>query len=184
MSRLVRKPIPIPDGVTVSARAGGVVFKGPKGEYSLRPPKSVSILVEPTFVKVASLGEDRQASMNAGTFWSLAKNGLHGVASGFSKTLEIEGVGYRASMEGKTLVLALGYVKPVAFEPPEGVSIAVSKNAITVSGVDKELVGRAASEIRSLKKPEPYKGKGIRYQGEIIRRKAGKKAAAAGATAA
>ena len=117
--------------------------------------------------------------MNVGTMWSLARNAAQGVLSEFSKVLEIEGIGYRASIEGDTLVLSLGYAQPVRFKIPKDVSVRVEKNVITISGVDKQLVGETAATIRQLKKPEPYKGKGIRYRGEIIRRKAGKKATTA-----
>ena len=131
---------------------------------------------------VKSDGDFKQARANCGTMWSLIRNAVQGVASGFSRSLEIEGVGYRAVLEGKELVLYLGYTQPVRLAPPVGVVIEVEKNTIKISGVDKELVNRTAAKIRAFRKPEPYKGKGIRYQGEVVRRKAGKKAAAVGAT--
>lgn len=183
MSRLTKKTIPVPNGVTVERNGGAFRFKGSKGNRDLGVLPGVHVDVDKGAVSVRAEGNERQHIVNAGTMWSLIKNAIEGVEKGFLKVLEIEGVGYRASMEGKTLVLALGFVNPVRFDPPEGVTIAVQKNEITVAGVDKDAVGRAAAEIRSFKKPEPYKGKGIHYRGEVIRRKAGKKAAAAGAAA-
>lgn len=183
MSRLIKKSIPVPAGVTVDQGTGILHFKGPKGTRDLSVLPGVRVNIEKDSVLVTSESDERQHAVNAGTMWSLIKNAIEGVEKGFSRVLEIEGVGYRASMEGKTLVLALGFVNPVRFDPPEGVTITVQKNEITIIGVDKDAVGRAAAEIRSFKKPEPYKGKGIHYRGEVIRRKAGKKAAAAGAAA-
>lgn len=173
----------MPSGVTAEQGGATIHFKGPKGARDLGVLPGIRVTLEKESISVAAEGDERQWAVNAGTMWSLIKNALEGVENGFSKILEIEGVGYRATMDGKTLVLALGFVNPVRFDPPEGVSIAVQKNEITVTGVDKDAVGRAAAEIRGFKEPEPYKGKGIHYRGEVIRRKAGKKAAAAGATA-
>jgi len=181
MSRLAKKPVILPEGVTVKADSGMLSFKGPKGETMLRMLPFIKVSVKDQSIEIAPEGGERQSKANAGTMWSLAKNAAEGVSSGFKKVLEIEGVGYRASLEGKTLLLALGYVHPVKFEIPEGVSITVEKNVVTVSGIDKHDVGQAAATIRQFKKPEPYKGKGIRYQGEIVKRKAGKKAATASA---
>jgi large subunit ribosomal protein L6 len=179
MSRLIKKNIQIPDGVTVNIDGEFVVFKGDKGEQRLRvlPRTEVSIVDGSVAVKTDT--SEREGRTNSGTMWAIAKNAIIGVKDGFSKTLEIEGVGYRANMEGKTLVLSLGYVNPVKFDPPEDIAIVVEKNVIRVNGISKELVGRVAAEIRSFKKPEPYKGKGIRYKGEVIRRKVGKRAGAA-----
>jgi len=170
MSRLIKKPIIVPSGVTVSQNGGVLHVKGPKGELNVKFAQGVTAAIE-----------GANLTVSAGTEWSLAKNAIEGVTSGFTKILEIEGVGYRAVVEGKDLVLHLGYAQPVRVPVMAGVTVAVEKSIIKVSGIDKELVGRVAAEIRALKKPEPYKGKGIHYQGEVIRRKVGKKA---GATAA
>ncbi|OGY64679.1 MAG: 50S ribosomal protein L6, partial [Candidatus Harrisonbacteria bacterium RIFCSPHIGHO2_02_FULL_40_20] len=125
----------------------------------------------------------KQARANWGTMTSLFKNALQGATEGFFKILEIEGVGYRASMEGNTLILSVGFTRPVKYTAPENIKIIVDKNGIKISGIDRQLVGQVAAQIRKIKKPEPYKGKGIHYQGEVIRRKAGKKVAGATATA-
>ncbi|KKW16411.1 MAG: 50S ribosomal protein L6 [Parcubacteria group bacterium GW2011_GWA1_50_14] len=181
MSRLSRKPIQIPEGVTVSVDGLLISVRGPKGEKTLPLLPFITVHSDSGAVTVQSEHHMTQANINTGTMWSLVRNAIQGVSSGFSKNLEIMGVGYRAAMEGGTLVLSLGFVNPIRFTPPEGVSVIVEKNVIRISGVDKEKVGQAAAEIRAFKKPEPYKGKGIRYEGEIVQRKAGKKAATAGA---
>ena len=178
MSRLIKKSIAIPDGITVTIGDEVVMFKGAKGESKLKLPAGVAVVVENKELWVKSQ-EGAEGGAFLGTTWALAKNAIEGVGEGFTKTLEIEGVGYRAAMEGKDLVLHLGYALPVRVSIIDGVAVVVEKNMIKVSGVDKELVGRVAAEIRALKKPEPYKGKGIHYKGEVIRRKAGKKAGAA-----
>ncbi len=172
MSRLIKKPIVIPSGVTAAAGGGMLTVKGPKGELAV-PLRGAAAKVEGGNIAATS-----------GTAWALARNAVIGVTEGFAKVLEIEGVGYRAVLEGKELVLHLGYAQPVRLKIPEGVAVKVEKNTITVSGIDKDLVGRAAAEIRAQKKPEPYKGKGIHYAGEVIRRKVGKKAAATTGAAA
>lgn len=169
MSRLIKKSIVVPEGVSASVASGAFTVKGPKGELSV-PLRGGELSVA-----------DGKISAGSGTLWALARNAVAGVTEGFVKNLEIEGVGYRAVLEGKELVLHLGYALPVRMKLPEGISVAVEKNMVKVSGIDKDLVGRAAAEIRAMKKPEPYKGKGIRYQGEVIRRKAGKKAASSSA---
>ena len=177
MSRLIKKSIAIVSGVQVTRDGDFLVFKGPKGERRLSIPSNSNIKIEADKVWLAPNDEQTNKAM-FGTIWSLIQNCIKGVAEGFSKTLDIEGVGYRAVLEGKELVLFLGYVNPVRLKIPEGIVITVEKSSIGISGFDKDLVGRMASEIRSLKKPEPYKGKGIRYRGEVIRRKVGKKAGA------
>lgn len=181
MSRLAKKPVKLPEGVTVKEESGVLFFEGPKGKLKVGILPFVKVKAESGLMDVSTTDKIRQARMNTGTMWSLAKNAAEGVSAGFSKILEIEGIGYRASLEGKNLSLSLGYVHPVKFEIPEGISVTVEKNVITVSGIDKHLVGETAARIRKLKKPEPYKGKGIHYRGEVIRRKAGKKVAAAAA---
>ena len=155
-----------------------LVVKGPKGELTLNIVLGIGIEVSAKEVWVKDIAEGKAGAM-LGTTWSLLQNAIAGVHEGFTKILEIEGVGYRAALEGQTLVLHLGYALPVRVPVLEGTTIVVEKNMIKVSGIDKDRVGRAAAEIRALKKPEPYKGKGIHYQGEVIRRKVGKKAGAA-----
>jgi large subunit ribosomal protein L6 len=190
MSRLAKKTISVPNGVTVTVAAGAVEVKGPKGNHVLpllpgvvvavsrdEAAKETRIAVTPA----AAGGEGANAyKANIGTMWSLTRNAVEGSANGFAKTLEIQGVGFKAAMDGSALVLSLGFANPVRFTAPEGVAISVEKNLLKISGHDKHQVGQTASRIRQLKKPEPYKGKGIRYQGEVVRMKAGKKAATAG----
>ncbi|MDP3956630.1 MAG: 50S ribosomal protein L6, partial [bacterium] len=178
---LAKKPIILPEGVTVSVKEDEVVVRGPQGELSVNIPGGLSVKINGSNVLVGDSGYSSDARVgNAllGTLWALVRNSVAGVSKKFSKTLEIEGVGYKVALEGKDLILNLGYAVPVRYKVIDGVFLEVEKNVIRISGLDKELVGRVASEIRSLKKPEPYKGKGIHYRGEVIRRKAGKKAAA------
>lgn len=178
MSRLIKKPIALSEGVTLKQDAGFLTVKGSKGELKVTIPEKVQIVVEGKEVWVK--GEaDAKIGPEFGTTWSLLRNAIQGVTEGYVKVLEIEGVGYRAALEGKEIVLHLGYALPVRVPVLDGVTIVVEKNTIKVSGINKEIVGRAAAEIRALKKPEPYKGKGIHYQGEVIRRKVGKKAGTA-----
>ncbi len=183
MSRLAKKPIKLLPNVTLTKGADFILFKGARGEKKVILPSGVGVRVEGENVYVEKTDNEGENMATHGTVWSLTKNAIEGVADGFSKVLDIEGIGYRAVLEGKELVLFLGYAQPVRFQIPEGVSVGLEKNSIKVSGVDKELVGRVASGIRALKKPEPYKGKGIHYRGEVIRRKVGKKAGAAAGAA-
>jgi len=176
MSRLAKKPLPIPQGATVAKEDGALLVKGPKGAMRVAILPHIEVTLSADSAEVKTEKTMKQARANSGTMWSLLRGALEGVTNGFSKVLELEGVGYRATMDGKMLVLNLGFANPVKMTPPEGISIVVEKNVITVSGISKELVGRVAAEIRAHKKPEPYKGKGIRYRGEVVRRKAGKKA--------
>lgn len=177
MSRLSKKPISIPSGVAVSVEGENVLIKGSKGDQGVLILPWTLVEISEGGVTVKSTDLNRQARANIGTMWSLIKGAIEGAHNGYTKTLEIEGVGYRAQVEGNSLSLSLGYVNPVKFPIPSGISISTEKNAIIINGINKDLVGRTASEIRSLKKPEPYKGKGIRYRGEVIVRKVGKKAA-------
>ncbi len=181
MSRLARKPVIMPADVSLSIEKKHIKVKGPKGELAvlLLPGIEVKINGLEATVGVApgARAADLQVRANLGTQWSILRNAVEGVSAGFSKTLEIQGVGYRAQMDGRALVLNLGYVNPVRYDGPPGANIVVEKNLITITGISKEVVGLAAAQIRLLKKPEPYKGKGIRYQGEVIKLKAGKKAA-------
>ncbi len=183
MSRLAKTPIIFSDKITVTEQGGFLVVKGPKGEEKVRLTPSIKLQIGPGEIKVEMVKDAKQASAEAGTAWSLIQNAIQGVTEGFTKIMEIEGVGYRAAAEGKNLVLSLGYAHPVHFPIPDNASVTTEKNTITVSGTNKDLVGRTAAQIRALKKPEPYKGKGIHYRGEVIRRKAGKKAATAGGAA-
>lgn len=177
MSRLARKPIPL-NGATFTSKEGVYSVKGPKGELEILRLAGVEVTV--TDDGVASVGLSGEASLqnkaNLGTQWALVRNAAIGVTEGFTKNLEIQGVGYRANMEGNLLNLSLGFSHPIKFEAPAGVTVSVEKNIITVAGPNKEDVGQAAALIRKYRKPEPYKGKGIRYQGEVVRMKAGKKA--------
>ena len=162
-------------------------FKGKEG--SLRLPILPYVKVElkteerGNEILIYSKEDVKQARANWGTMAALTKNAIKGVAEGFSKNLEIEGIGFKASLEGNRLVLNVGFTHPVKFESPAGIKIVVEKNQIKIFGIDRFLVGETAANIRKIKKPEPYKGKGIRYQGEVVRRKQGKKVAGVGATA-
>lgn len=177
MSRLAKKPILIPDNVKIEIKDGVIFVKGPRGELTRKfKPDLISIKVDGNNVVITPLGDSSQIKMLLGTFASHIKNFIEGVINGFVKKLIIEGIGYKAGMQGKDLVLSLGLSHPVIYKVPDDISVATEKNTITVSGADKERVGLVASKIRLLKKPEPYKGKGIRYENEIIKKKAGKKA--------
>ncbi|MGD1951136.1 MAG: 50S ribosomal protein L6 [Leptolyngbyaceae cyanobacterium] len=175
MSRIGKMPVPVPSGVTVSIDAQSVVVKGPKGELSRVLPGEVNIAQEGEEVVVTRQDDSRTARARHGLSRTLIANMVEGVSKGFEKRLEIKGVGYRASIKGKTLTMNLGYSHPVEFEPPAGIDFKVESNTnVIVSGIDKELVGTIAAKIRDARPPEPYKGKGVRYLGEIVRRKAGK----------
>ena len=179
MSRLAKKNIVIPSGVTLSVEKETVVMKSARGEHQLKIPPGLKVVLENGTVAVRS----EIKSPQIGTTWSLIRNALSGLESDFVKILEIEGVGYRAAVEGDSVVLSLGYVNPVKMKIPKGVNVVVEKNTIRIFGADKDLVHRVAAGIRAEKIPEPYKGKGIRYRGEIVRRKVGKKAGATTAAA-
>ena len=175
MSRIGKLPIAIPDGVQVSVDDRTVRVKGPKGELSHRVPTQISAALEDGHLVVARRNESRQSRALHGLSRSLIANMVEGVVSGFDKTLDIIGVGYRAELKGRHLTLSLGYSHPVIFQAPPDVDLEVTGGTrITVRGIDKQLVGQVAAVIRSFKKPEPYKGKGIRYEDEQVRRKAGK----------
>jgi large subunit ribosomal protein L6 len=175
MSRVGRKPIPIPNGVDVRIAEDGVHVKGPKGDIAKAMPKGITVKIENSTVFVTrpgDLGYDRALH---GTARMLISNMIKGVTIPFSKQLEIEGIGYKAQVQGKKLTLNLSMSHPVIYEAREGITIEVpDPRKITVSGADKEAVGQVAAEIRGVFPPEPYKGKGIRYAGEYVRRKAGK----------
>ena len=176
MSRIGRAPIEIPAGVTVTlGDENKVTVKGPKGELSRELHKDMKITVEGSVITVERPSDDKLHRSLHGLTRSLIHNMVLGVTEGFSKNLEINGVGYRAAKQGKNLNLSLGFSHPVVVEPPTGISLdAPSATQIIVSGIDKEAVGAMAAKIRSYREPEPYKGKGIKYEGEHIRRKVGK----------
>ena len=181
-SRVGKRPIDIPSGVHVTRDGSSVKVKGPKGEMSFTVAHGVDVAVEPKVITVTQVGGGKQALALHGTTRAVLANMVTGVTTGFSKTLEITGTGYRAQQSGKKLTLQLGYSHPIEFDPPAGITIQVeSPTKLTVSGYDKGLVGQVAANIRGFRPPEPYKAKGIRYSGEYIRRKAGK--AAGGKTA-
>jgi len=181
MSKIGRRPITIPEGVEAKIQDGVLELKGKIGVLKVRLLDGVTAKVENNSIKFASSDDSKQGRANWGTTAALARNAVLGVKDGFTKTLEVEGVGFRASMEGDNLVLNVGFTHPVKYAPLAGIKISLEKGAIKIFGIDKAMVGQAAAEIRKIRKPEPYKGKGIRYQGEIIRRKVGKKVAGAGA---
>ncbi|MDO8504534.1 MAG: 50S ribosomal protein L6 [Candidatus Liptonbacteria bacterium] len=179
MSRLAKKPIKLTEGVTVKDAGGKFVFKGAKGEHAVRLLQMVKADLKGDELIISKIGNSKQASANTGTMVALIRNAMEGVSTGFTKVLEIEGVGFRATMEGNTIVLSLGFANPIKLPAPEGITIVVEKSLIKITGVDRGLVGQVAANIRAMKKPEPYKGKGIHYLGEVIPRKVGKKAGAA-----
>lgn len=176
MSRIGKKPIEVPAGVTVSVDADNVAtVKGPKGELVRSFNKDIKIEQEGNVITLTRPSESKEHRTNHGTTRALLANMVTGVSEGFSKTLELVGVGYRAQLQGKKLVLNVGYSHPVEFTPENGVEVEVPSNTkVVVKGISKEQVGALASNIRDVRPPEPYKGKGIRYEGEHVRRKEGK----------
>jgi len=181
MSRIGKKPIPIPDGVTVRVDACCVTATGPRGTQEVVVRPEMTVKQENDELRVSPKGHSRLHRSLHGLTRTLLANALAGVYDGFTKQLEIKGVGYRAAVEDEKLVLHLGFSHPVEFTIPEGIKVEVKKNLITISGNDKQLVGETAARLRRLRPPEPYKGKGIKYTDEVIRRKAGKAAKAAAA---
>ena len=176
MSRLGKKPIPAPSGVTVTVKGQDVSVKGPKGTLNFRAHDDVEVAFGNGEISVKPRFETTRARALWGTTRAVLANNVKGVTEGFEKNLEMTGVGYRAAMQGKNLQMQLGYSHEIIYQPPEGITLAVGKpTEIKVSGIDPQAVGQAASEIRSYRPPEPYKGKGVRYVGEFIRRKEGKK---------
>jgi large subunit ribosomal protein L6 len=176
MSRIGRKPVEIPKGVQVSITGDAISAKGPKGTLKLTRNKMVEIKEDQGTIVFARSGEDGPERAAHGLMRALVANMLHGVTQGFTRQLEINGVGYKAEIKGGTIVLSLGFSHPVEYKLPEGISAKVDKNMLILSGIDKELVGAAAAKVRSFRPPEPYKGKGIKYVEETIIRKAGKTA--------
>ncbi len=176
MSRIGKKPVALPQGVTAEIKGQTIEVKGPKGTRSFTATDDVTLALEDGAVKVTPRGLSKRARQQWGMTRSMVENLTVGVSTGFKKELEIQGVGYRASMQGKVLKLALGYSHDVNFEAPEGVTISSPKQTeIVVEGIDQQLVGQVAANIREWRQPEPYKGKGIRYKGEVVFRKEGKK---------
>jgi len=175
MSRIGKLPVAVPGGVNINVNDGEVAVKGPKGELRQRILPFVEVKVEEGRVLVNRKGEDKEHRAAHGLTRTLVNNMIEGVSKGFRKSLEIQGVGYRAAKSGNNLNLTLGYSHPVSYVPPSGIAISVEgTNKIHIDGIDKQQVGQVAAEIRKLRAPEPYKGKGVRYEGEVIRKKLGK----------
>lgn len=174
MSRIGKQPISIPSNTTVQIKDGCVTIKGPKGELSRSFPPVVDIRADSDKIEVTLKKEGDSAEAMWGTVRAIIANMVTGVNDGFSKVLEVQGVGYKVKAQGKNLVLEVGFSHPVDVKIPDGIDAAINKNEITISGIDREQVGQVAAEIRKIRKPEPYKGKGIRYKDEHVRRKAGK----------
>ncbi|MDD4606910.1 MAG: 50S ribosomal protein L6 [Patescibacteria group bacterium] len=178
MSRIGKQIINLPEKIELIMDDSIIKVKGPKGELSLNLPKTIKVKKDNQTIIVNVENEDIKEQRSLwGTYNRLINNMVIGVSQGFEKKLEINGVGYRAEVKGKILVLNVGYSHPFEFEIPEGIEIKVEKNVISVAGIDKQLIGETAARIRKIRKPEPYKGKGIKYADEIIRRKVGKRAA-------
>lgn len=186
MSKIGKKPIQIPNGVDVKIdlpagrQAAWILVKGPKGEIKRELPAGLEAKIENSQLVLKPKAITRESKTLWGLGSSMAKNMIKGVSEGFEKVLEFQGVGYKAAVKSGILEMGLGFSHLVSLTAPEGITFKVEKNSITVQGIDKELVGKIAAEIRSFREPEPYKGSGIRYKGEVIARKAGKKAVAAG----
>lgn len=182
MSKIGKQPVPLLSGVTSTIEGGVVSLKGPLGfvAVSFLPFTNVTLQDSTLFVTVSDASL-KQARANWGTLRALLTNAVYGLVHGYKKKLLIEGIGFRATVEGKDLVLNVGFTHPIRFSIPQGIAITVEKSMITISGFEKQLVSQTAAEIRAFKTPEPYKGSGIRYHDEVIRRKAGKKVAGAGA---
>jgi large subunit ribosomal protein L6 len=181
MSRVGRKVIVVPAGVKVSVSEAAIEVQGPKGKLSTPVPPGIKFALKGQELSCQRAGDERQQRAFHGLARALAQNAIKGVTEGFSRDLDIVGVGYRATVEGGKVVFALGYSHPVEYKVPEGIQVAVEKQTrVTVSGIDRQKVGQVAAEIRRLRRPDPYKQKGIRYVGEVLKKKAGK----AGATGA
>ncbi|WP_291983352.1 50S ribosomal protein L6 [Luteitalea sp.] len=174
MSRIGKKPIPVPKGVQVTLKDGLVEVKGPKGQLSQVLPPGVTMVLEDGQI-VTSISEAREMRKFHGLGRTLVANAVQGVSEGFKRELDIVGVGYRAEVKGRDVHFALGYSHPVVFPLPQGIDVAIEKlTHLTVTGIDKQMVGQVAANMRSLRKPDPYKQKGVRYTGEVLKKKAGK----------
>jgi large subunit ribosomal protein L6 len=180
MSRIGRKPLPLPKGVTVSPKAGMVAVKGPKGELSRAMPTGVTLKIDATKLVVERADDSRENRSKHGLMRAHLANMVKGVTEGWTRELEINGVGYRAEVAGDTVTMALGYSPPVVFKLPKGIAAKVDKNRLMLSGADRDTLGQTAAKIRELRPPEPYKGKGVKYVEEIIQRKVGKAGATSG----
>jgi large subunit ribosomal protein L6 len=179
MSRIGKEPISIPDGVTVEIADGRVTVRGPKGVLEQDVSSEMRIVLEDGVVRVERPSDERSHRALHGLTRSLIANMVQGVTAGYEKRLEIHGVGYRAALQGQTLEIQAGYSHPVHMDAPDGIEFEVpAPTRVVVRGIDKQLVGQVAANIRKVRKPEPYKGKGIRYEGEVVRKKAGKAAKA------
>lgn len=179
MSRIGNAPIEVPAGVTVDIKDQAVKVTGPKGSLELNLPKGITVKLEDTTLKASRSNDEKANKAKHGLVRSLLNNMIEGTTEGYKKELEVNGVGFKVNLAGKTLKLALGYSHEIEYTAAEGIDLAVDGNVITVTGIDKQLVGQTAADIRALRKPEPYKGKGIQYVGEQILRKSGKSAAGA-----
>lgn len=178
MSRIGKKPITIHQGIEARREGKEIIIKGQKGELRGKIPSEIKIEIKDGNIFVLPQADIKKSKALWGLTRALVFNMIKGVMEGYEKKLEIEGVGYGAELKGSVLELKVGYINPVKIPVPEGIKITVEKNVITVSGIDKELVGQAAAKIRKVKPAEPYKGKGLKYQGEVIRRKVGKRVTA------
>jgi len=175
MSRIGKKPLKVVQGVTVTPSAAAVAVKGPKGSLTLPLPSGISVSVKDGVLSVARSGEDKQSRANHGTIRSILENHLQGVVTPFTKTLEIQGVGFQAAMKGKKLALKVGFANEVQLDVPAGLEVTLpSTTKVVVTGADCQAVGEFAARVRKVRPPEPYNGKGIRYDGEHVERKAGK----------
>ena len=175
MSRIGKQPVVLPAGISAKVADGVVTLKGPKGELALKTPATVEVSLDGSTLTIAHTGDDKQNRADHGTIRALLQNMVVGLKNGYSRELEIQGVGFKASIAGNKLTMNVGYSHPVEYVVPEGVSVAVVDGTqLKVSGIDKQLVGQVSARIRSFRPPEPYKGKGVRYKDERVRRKAGK----------
>jgi large subunit ribosomal protein L6 len=180
MSRIGRKPLVLPKGVTVTPKAGTVGVKGPKGELAKALPSGVSLKIEGSTLTVERADDSRENRSKHGLIRAHLANMVKGVTDGWVRELEINGVGYRAEVAGENVTMALGYSHPVVFKLPKGVAAKVDKNRLILSGADRDLLGQTAAKFRELRPPEPYKGKGVKYLEEVIARKVGKAGATSG----
>jgi large subunit ribosomal protein L6 len=177
MSRIGKKPVAIAKGVKVEVKDGKIVVSGPKGQLEEKLRGDVAIKIEGETVKVERQNDNKETKALHGLYRALISNMVAGVSNGYTKKLEITGVGFKAELKQNFIMLSLGFSHPIYFKPPEGVKVEVPQpTAVIISGIDKQLVGSVAAKIRSFKKPEPYKGKGVKYEGEVVRRKEGKTA--------
>lgn len=176
MSRIGKQPVEIPPSVEINILDDQITFKGPKGELALTIHHKICVKKQDNFIIVEKKKDDKFSRSLHGLYRNLIANNIIGITEGFEKKLEVIGVGYRVQLSGEKLVINIGYSHPVEVTPPKNISFKVEKNVITVGGIDKQLVGQVAANIRKIRKPEPYKGKGIRYQGEYIKIKPGKAA--------